>query len=138
MTRPCLAADALVDVPFHDVDAMEVVWHGHYVKYFEHARTLLLRQIDYDFPQMRASGYAWPVVECYLKYVRAARYGSRLIVRAELREFENRLKIAYEIRDEISGERLTKGYTTQVAVRMSDGELQFVSPECLLSRLESS
>lgn len=136
MTKTTLTAEASFDVPFHDVDAMEVVWHGHYVKYFEYARTLLLRQINYDYPEMRASGYSWPVVECYLKYVRPARYGSRLIVRAELREFENRLRIAYEIRDEASGERLTKGYTSQVAVRMSDGELQFVSPDCLLARLE--
>lgn len=131
-------AEVIVDIPFHDIDAMEVVWHGHYVKYFEHARTELLRQIDYDYPQMRTSGYAWPVVECYLKYVRPARYGNRLKVRAELREYENRLKIAYEIRDATSGERLTKGYTVQVAVRVSDGELQYVSPECLLSKMEES
>lgn len=136
MTKPLLSAEAIVDVPFHDVDVMEVVWHGHYVKYFEHARTLLLLQIDYDYPQMRSSGYSWPVVECYLKYIRPACYGHRLIVRAELREFENRLKIAYEITDSASGERLTKGYTTQVAVRISDGELQYVSPECLTSRIE--
>jgi acyl-CoA thioester hydrolase len=29
-----------LDVPFHDVDLQRVVWHGHYYKYFEVARTL--------------------------------------------------------------------------------------------------
>jgi len=29
-----LTASATVEVPFHDVDAMNVCWHGHYLKYF--------------------------------------------------------------------------------------------------------
>lgn len=130
------SAEATVSVPFHDVDVMEVVWHGHYVKYFELARCALLRRIDYDYPQMKASGYAWPVVECQLKYVRPARYGQSLRVTARLKEYENRLRIDYEIRDAESGERLTKGHTIQVAVCLESGELQFVSPACLIERLE--
>jgi acyl-CoA thioester hydrolase len=132
-----LTAEARVEVPFHDIDIMEVVWHGHYVKYFEIARTALLRLIDYDYPQMRASGYLWPVVECHLKYVRSARYGQQLLVRAQLGEYENRLKIAYEILCAETGERLTKGYTVQVAVDGKNSELQFVSPPCLIQRVEA-
>ena len=60
---------------------------------------------------MRDSGYLWPVVECQLKYVRPARYGQRLRITARLVEYENRLKIAYEVFDAASGERLTKGHT---------------------------
>jgi len=125
-----------VEVPFHDVDAMNVAWHGHYVKYFELARCALLRCFDYDYPQMQASGYLWPIVECSLKYVRPARYSQRLRVEATLVEYENRIKIAYLIRDAASGERLTKGHTTQVAVDASSGELQFVSPAVVLAKLE--
>ena len=40
---PKLEAAIEVEVPFHDVDAMTVAWHGHYLKYFELARTQLLR-----------------------------------------------------------------------------------------------
>jgi acyl-CoA thioester hydrolase len=46
-----------IKIPFHDVNMMEVVWHGHYVKYFEIARYALLEKINYNFPQMRDSGY---------------------------------------------------------------------------------
>ncbi len=67
-----LAASVDVEVPFHDVDAMNVAWHGHYVKYFEIARCALLRRFDYDYPQMQASGYLWPIVDCHLKYIRPA------------------------------------------------------------------
>lgn len=130
-----LFADVELEIPFHDIDVMDVVWHGHYVKYFEIARCALLRRFDYDYPQMRDSGYAWPVVDCQLRYVRPARFGQRVVVRATLQEYENRLRIAYEVRDHASGERLTKGSTTQVAVDMRSGELQLVSPPALLERV---
>lgn len=133
-----LAASVEVEVPFHDVDAMNVAWHGHYVKYFEIARCALLRRFDYDYPQMMASGYMWPVVDCHLRYVRPARYGQRLIVTATLLEYENRLRIGYEIRDAASGERLTKGSTVQVAVDASTRELQFVSPPIVFSNVEKA
>jgi acyl-CoA thioester hydrolase len=130
-----LSAEIDIDVPFYDVDPMHVVWHGHYVKYFEHARCALLRLIDYDYPAMQASGYLWPVVELQLKYVHSATYGQRLLARATLLEYENRLKIGYLITDRASGERLTKGHSVQVAVHAATRELQFVSPKVLLDRL---
>ena len=34
-------ASVRLKVPFHDVDTMQVVWHGHYLKYFEQARQVL-------------------------------------------------------------------------------------------------
>ena len=131
-----LSASILVSVPFHDVDAMNVAWHGHYLKYFELARCELLQRIDYDYPQMKASGFLWPIVECQLKYVRPATYGQRLQVRATLAEYENRIRIVYEIVDAISGERLTKGYTIQVAVDAQTREMQFVSPAILIENVE--
>lgn len=131
-----LSATVEIEVPFHDVDAMNVAWHGHYVKYFEIARCALLRKFDYDYPQMQASGYLWPIVDCHLKYVKPALYGQHLRVEATLLEYENRLRIGYEIRDVQSNERLTKGSTIQVAVDATRRELQFVSPAIVLSKLE--
>jgi acyl-CoA thioester hydrolase len=135
---PVWKAEVLLEVPFHDVDAMGVAWHGHYVKYFEAARGALLRAMDYDYSQMRDSGYLWPVVECQLKYVLPARYGQMLRVCAQLQEYENRLKVAYEIFDAASGERLTRGHTIQVAVDATSEEMQFVSPAGLLERVEGN
>lgn len=131
-----LSAAIDVEVPFHDVDTMNVAWHGHYVKYFELARCALLRRFDYDYPQMQASGYLWPVVECHLKYVRPALYGQQVRVEATLLEYENRIKIGYLICDVGSGEKLTAGYTVQVAVDAVSRELQFVSPAIVMTNLE--
>lgn len=131
-----LVAEVGIQVQFYDVDAMEVAWHGHYVKYFEQARCALLRSIGYDYPEMRGSGYIWPIVDCRLRYAAPAHYGQRLIARATLREWENRLRIGYHIRDAQTAAKLTTGTTIQVAVDMTTGELQFVSPAALLEKLE--
>jgi acyl-CoA thioester hydrolase len=130
-----LTAAVHIEVPFHDVDVMSVCWHGHYVKYFEVARCALLRSFGYDYPEMRESGYLWPVVECHMKYVRPALYGQTIEVRAELIEYENRLKVRYEIVDAATQARLTKGYTTQVAVCARTQALQFVSPPIVFEKL---
>jgi acyl-CoA thioester hydrolase len=131
-----LEAEVDIEVEFHDVDVMEVAWHGHYVKYFERARCALLRSFGYDYPDMRSSGYLWPIVDCRLRYAAPARYGQRLIARATLREWENRLRIDYRIRDAATSAKVTTGTTIQVAVDMVTRELQFVSPAVLLEKLE--
>lgn len=120
---------------FHDLDPMEVVWHGHYLKYLELARCALLQRYDYDYPQMRASGYLWPIVDMRTKYVRSARFGQRLKVRAQIVEWENRLKIDYLVSDAVTGETLTRAHSIQVAVDVKTGEMCFVSPPVLLQRL---
>ena len=133
-----LSASAELEVPFHDVDAMEVAWHGHYLKYFELARCVLLRRFDYDYPQMQVSGYLWPIVDCRCKYIRPAHYGQRLRVEAQLVEYENRMKMLYRITDAKTGEKLSTGYTIQVAVDANSGELQFLSPPVLLEKLKQA
>ena len=130
-----LSAEAEIEVPFFDVDAMHVAWHGNYVKYFEVARCAMLRKIDYDYPQMEASGFHFPVVEIYLRYVKPARFGQVVLARAEVLEYENRLKIGYQIADRANGERLTKGWSVQVAVDAKTRELLFVSPTILLDKM---
>jgi len=124
-----------LEIPFHDVDMMEIVWHGHYAKYFEIARCALLDTIDYNYPQMRDSGYAWPVIDLRIRYVKPAIFRQIVTVRAEIVEWENRLKINYLITDKQSGARLTKGCSIQVAVDMATQQMCFTSPAVLLEKL---
>lgn len=130
-----LSVDTDVLVPFFDVDSMDVVWHGHYVKYLEIARCALLSDIGHDYTQMKAAGYVWPVVDLQLRYVRPARFGQRVVVTAELVEWHNRLKVHYLIRDAATGERLTRGATVQVAVTLA-GEMQLLSPRVFTDAVE--
>ncbi|MFT4174612.1 MAG: acyl-CoA thioesterase [Rhodocyclaceae bacterium] len=135
MNKPELAHEIELTPAFHDVDAMHVVWHGNYVRYMEIARCALLQRLDYDYPQMEASGYLWPVVDVRVKYVKPLRYGQRVRVRAEIVEWEMRLKTDYRIVDADTGEKLTTGSIVQVAVDAASGEMLFVCPPVLWERL---
>ncbi len=131
-----LQAEVEVLVPFFDVDSMDVVWHGHYIKYFEVARCALLDRIGHNYQQMRDAGYAWPVIDVQLRYMRGARFNQRIIVRADLIEWENRLKINYLINDAVTGERMTRGTSVQVAVEIASREMQLASPRVFVEAVE--
>lgn len=130
-----LYAEVDINIPFHDVDMMEIVWHGHYAKYFEIARCVLLDKIDYNYQKMRDSGYGWPVIDLRIRYVKPIFFGQTVTVRAEIVEWENRLKISYFIFDKYTGIKLTKGYSVQVAVNLDTQEMCFASPSVLFSKL---
>ncbi|MBU0538925.1 MAG: acyl-CoA thioesterase [Gammaproteobacteria bacterium] len=127
--------DVIIDVPFHDVDSAQIAWHGHYAKYFEVARCALLETVDYNYLQMSESGYFWPVVDMRIRYINPALFGQKIRVNATITEWENRLRIEYKIFDAQSNQRLTKGYTIQVAVGIESRELLLASPPILFEKL---
>jgi acyl-CoA thioester hydrolase len=127
--RPDLVHEIELVPAFHDLDPMAVVWHGNYIKYFEHARCALLQRFDYDYAQMKESGWL------RTKYVRPVRAGQRLRIRAQIVEWENRLKIEYRVFDAVTGDVLTRAHTIQVAVDAATGEMQYASPRVLFDRL---
>lgn len=128
-------AEVELQVQFFELDPMEIVWHGNYAKYLEVARCALLDSIGYNYPQMKESGYAWPVVDLHVRYVKPAAFGQRLKVYAAIVEWENQLKIDYLITDADTGHRITRAGTTQVAVDMTTREMCFVSPPVLFEKL---
>lgn len=135
MIKSMVSCEIEIEVPFFDIDLMEIVWHGHYVKYFELARCALLDKIDYGYMQMRDSGYSWPIIDLHIRYAQPAQFGQKIIVIAELIEWKNRLKIKYQIIDKLSRTRLTRGYTSQVAVDIKTKAMCYESPAILLEKL---
>lgn len=132
-----IAAEIIVRVGFYDVDSMDVVWHGNYVKYLEDARCALLEKIGYGYLTMKEDGYAWPIVRLELKYMSPARFNQHIRITAELKEYENCLQIAYRISDAETGVKIAKAETLQMAVNMATGESLYASPKKLLKQVEA-
>jgi len=131
-----ISTEITLTAQFYDLDPMGVVWHGHYTRFLEQARCQLLDKIGYNYVEMQASGYIWPIVDMRIKYVRPIRFQQQFIVTATLVESENRLKIEYIIRDPVSDEVLTKAHTIQVAVDAATNELCMESPTALTDKLK--
>src|SRR3546814_5734138 len=100
--KPFPNVEVRINVPFHDVDLMEIVWHGHYAKYFEVARCALLEKIAYNYQQMKESGYAWPIIELKTRYIKPATFGQDIVVRARrseehTSELQSLMRISYAV-----------------------------------------
>ena len=134
-SRERLSCEIEITPAFYDIDVMEIVYHGNYVRFLELARSALLAKFDYDYPRMRDSGFGWPVVDMRLKYVRPATFGQNLKIRATITEWGNRLRIDYLISDALTGKKVNTAYTIQVAVNMATREMCFVCPPVLWERL---
>jgi acyl-CoA thioester hydrolase len=134
-TAPLRSVSTEITPAFCDVDPMGVVWHGNYFRYLEIARTALLDSFDYGYLKMEASGYVWPIVETNMKYIVPVFFGQRIRIVSTLVEYENRLRINYDIFDVFSGTRTTKAQTTQIAVRKDTKEMCFASPAILFEKL---
>ena len=130
-------AEAEVNIEFFHLDPMQVVWHGNYIDFFEVGRRSLLEKIGYCYKEMEKSGFAFPVVEISAKYLYPLRFGERVRVRAILTEYENGLKIKYEIFNVKTGALTTKGLSTQMAYNIEAGESCFACPEVLIKKIEA-
>ena len=130
-------AEAEFSVEFYDLDPMQVVWHGNYFNYFEIGRRALLEKIDYSYSDMEESGFLFPVIDASAKYLGSLRFRDHAKVKAILIEYENRLRIQYEIRNLQTGVLTTKGLSTQMAFDIKAGESCFVCPKILTDKVEA-
>ncbi|MBO7136665.1 MAG: acyl-CoA thioesterase [Spirochaetaceae bacterium] len=122
-------------VEFYDVDSMQIVYHGNYIKYMEVGRCALLNDIGYGYSEMKASGYLFPVTSVKVKYIHPLVFGEKAVIKSGLTEYENCLKIEYEIFNS-DGKLTTKGETTQMVVNMKTNESEMVCPKIFIDLVE--
>ncbi|MBC6906696.1 acyl-CoA thioesterase [Saccharophagus sp. K07] len=130
-----IISETRMQIPFFDVDSLNIVWHGNYCKYFEVARCELLDKIGYDYTTMRDTGFAFPIVEMKIKYILPLRFQQNVLVRVELLEWEHRLKCDYKILDAETLAVHTTATSIQAAVALGDQHLQLVCPSVFTDKV---
>lgn len=129
--RPFLAETTRIRVRFQEVDALQIVWHGHYVSYFEEARRAFGRKFGLDYGVFLEQGVGAPVVEMYVKYLLPARMSDLLEVTARFyRNEAPKLEFDYEVRRLGEAPVLAIGGSVQVLTNPA-GELLLQPPEFL-------
>jgi len=63
---------------YGEVDSMGVVYHGHYLAYFDVGRTERMRALGCRYADLEARGFRLAVVEVGVRYLRPARYDEDL------------------------------------------------------------
>ena len=124
-------SDTIIKVEFYDLDPMNVVWHGNYVKYLEIARCDMLSRLGYTYIDMKNDGYAYPVATMEMKYIKPCTFGQELKVVSIVEEIEPALVIKYVIFDNKTGEKMFKAKTMQIAVDINSKQTVYEAPENL-------
>jgi acyl-CoA thioester hydrolase len=116
-----------LEIPFHDVDTLGVVWHGHYYKYLELARTQLLRSCQLDVSDLMELRFGLVVIESSCRYVSPLHYADRARVTAWFRDVKHRLFVSYEVLNLTRAVRAARAHTILVAMSLR-GEMFHRTP----------
>jgi acyl-CoA thioester hydrolase len=123
------SASVQIRVPFYDVDMLQIVWHGNYLKYFDLARQALFLNCGLDMPRNRGKHYIFPVIRTSVKYLHPLKLNDEFICTAITRAAKVKLVIDFEIRMQNDGRLCATGRSEHAAVRMPEMEMEFRIPE---------
>ncbi len=121
----------IIEIPFYDLDPMNVVWHGNYIKYLEAARCEMFKNLKYTYVDMKDEGIAYPIAKMDLKFIKSCRFAQKIKVTTLLEEIEPCIIIKYIITDEQTGECILKARSMQICINAESGESIHRAPERL-------
>jgi acyl-CoA thioester hydrolase len=116
-------------VAFHDLDPMQVVWHGNYLKYFDVARFGLFTDAGIDlYDYMTSRNYVFPVTRSAVKHIAPLRPFDEFVCRAEVTEAQYKIAMKFSIRLVSDDTLCARGSSEQLAVRFPGMEMEFEIP----------
>lgn len=66
-----------LEVRFNEVDSLGIVWHGHYIAYFEEGREAFGLKHGIDYLTVQRAGYTTPIVQTICEHKLPLRYGDK-------------------------------------------------------------
>lgn len=118
------------DVKFSEVDSLGIVWHGHYVQYFEDGREAFGKKYNLRYLDFYENGYVVPIVSLQCDFKRSLRYGDRMIIETTYIPTPSaKLNFEYKIINATTKELIITGSTSQVFLSSGDLVLQLTNPQ---------
>jgi acyl-CoA thioester hydrolase len=125
---------ALIDrttlqVRFSEVDSMQIVWHGEYIRYFEDGRESFGKKFGITYMDVYDSGYMIPMVEINCEYKSPLRTDDRAIVETRFINTDAaKIIFEYSVFRESDNLLAATGRSVQVFLNRNF-ELELVSPD---------
>ncbi len=124
-----LQSNHKISVRFNEVDSLEIVWHGHYIAYFEEAREAFGKQFGISYLDIKKEGYAVPIVKTSTEHLLPLKYGDVMTIETT---FVNtraaKMTFRYVIYND-EGDTICRGETTQVFTSGKNGNMSLIHPE---------
>jgi acyl-CoA thioester hydrolase len=128
-----------LNIPFHDTDAMQVVWHGNYLKYFEIARDAMFSEKGIDlFDFFCRYGYLFPIIRSSVKYISPLRVRDEIVCTASLKEARRKIIVDFAIRRVADNVLCATGTTEQAAVLLTGTGMDLEIPKEIRDALGAS
>ncbi len=125
---------AHIKVRYGETDKMGVVYHSHYIEYYEVARTECMRSLGFSYRALEDSGIILPVTKVESKYMDSLHYDDDVSVKATIKEMPGiKIRFYYEVsRDE---HVVNEGFTELVFYNV-DKKRPCKPPKVILDKLE--
>ena len=124
-----LTERANILVKFNEADPLGIVWHGHYVRYFEDGREAFGEKYGLRYLDIFNYGYTVPIVKVECNYKRSLRYGDRVIVNVKYVDTPAaKIKFVYTLYNAATGELVADGSSVQVFLDTETSTLQLTIP----------
>ncbi|HEX8546898.1 MAG TPA: acyl-CoA thioesterase [Cytophagaceae bacterium] len=124
-----LTENKTISIRFSEVDSLQIVWHGNYVKYFEDGREAFGNRYDLNYLDVYKYGFVTPIVNINIDFKRPLKYGEKAIVQTTYVDSPAaKLIFDYKIFSDSDNTLLATGQTTQVFLD-SKGDLCLTIPD---------
>lgn len=116
-------------VRFNEADPLGIVWHGHYVRYFEDGREAFGQAFQLSYLDVYKQGYSVPIVSVQCDYKKSLRYGDKMVIETSYHPtLAAKLHFTYKLYNAATRELVAKGSTMQVFLDLTGNNLQLVNP----------
>ncbi len=121
-----------VKVRFGEVDSMDIVWHGNYVKYIEEGRESFGKKYGISYLDIYSNNVMAPVVNMNVDFKKQVKYGDKLIVETEFIETPAaKIKFDFRIYRKSDNELVATAQSTQVFIDLNH-EMLLYPPDFVL------
>ncbi|MGO4936042.1 acyl-CoA thioesterase [Fundicoccus sp. Sow4_H7] len=109
-------------VQFYETDAMQIVHHSNYIRWFEEARISYLSELGYNYKKMSDEGISIPVLAVDSQFKKPLRFGDTAQIHVAVEMFTAfRMELSYEIYNEETGELTTTGSSSHCYILSETG-----------------
>lgn len=117
-----------IRVRFSEVDALNMVWHGNYVKYLEDGREAFGRRYGLEYLLVNSMGYVTPVVELKIEYKSPATIDDILVLETTyISGRAAKLLYLYRLYNKKDNRLVAEAQTVQLFLT-ADGKLEISKP----------
>jgi acyl-CoA thioester hydrolase len=124
-----LKTETEVLVRFNEADPLGIVWHGHYIRYFEDGREDFGKRYGIGYLDFFENGYVIPVVNVDCSFKKSLRYGDTVIVETKFIPCDAaKIRFSYRLYNKNTGELVATGNSVQVFLDREHSSLQLMNP----------